>query len=563
MVPVCSQCAKSRRQCTGPVSSAIYTHGFAPGIRTRTRIHVPPVQTIDSQSSLMEGIEFYRLGVAPTQSSTAIFPLSALPLEPIRIVSLSEQYGLRFFAERTMPHMLRFTSAPGWIRAALQSSFQVRVVKETVLAVAFAHMGRRGAHMSGRGEFSPLQDRQSRSLAHYGNALRLLGRAEPPPLDIVLICCLLFHCYEHFAGRHLTAFKHIRGGMKLLDFVCVPVSQHQSKCTGPSSRRAVSTFAQSDVRPEIESIIQIPVWRDWESFILSDIDEPHVNRMDWIANSSRSFTNLTEARDNLDQILAVLSMSTESGADDTSSPTAKDLPHLLSDWLSAFSNFSTEPAGLLTLKPEPLLLEIHYTLAMIMHCSTMTTPFSESPIISLRPIHEQFEVLLQLCEVFIRSSSDNLVNFDSPWLGMDLGLIPPLFFTAIFSEDMTQRRTAIRLLHCAERFENIWNGCLAAKIAEGILELEQHSLADHSLSSQDASRSRISVLDVEKHAQDQIRLRYAKSPQPYISHYKVVDHASMPLDTPSVVWPIHGYLSKPGYQGLVLYRKARCRCFAV
>jgi hypothetical protein len=63
-----------------------------------------------------------------------------------------------------------------------------------------------------------------------------------------------------------------------------------------------------------------------------------------------------------------------------------------------------------------------------------------------------------------------------PHFTFEMGLIPPLYFTAINCRHPTLRRKAVSLLRQGSWRENLWNAEPMAKVAERVIELEETGL---------------------------------------------------------------------------------------
>ena len=81
----------------------------------------------------------------------------------------------------------------------------------------------------------------------------------------------------------------------------------------------------------------------------------------------------------------------------------------------------------------------------------------------------QFGVMIILARAIIRNSNASTIGFGrevSTSYSFDLGVVGPLFLAATQSSDMAIRREAIALLRESQRKEGLWDGALAAEIAE-------------------------------------------------------------------------------------------------
>lgn len=81
-----------------------------------------------------------------------------------------------------------------------------------------------------------------------------------------------------------------------------------------------------------------------------------------------------------------------------------------------------------------------------------------------------------------KNSSRNSSSSPHHYPKFDIGLIPPMFLTALRCRDPVIRRKAIALLGQGPRQEGVWNSAMVASIARRVLAIEEDGAADLSLS---------------------------------------------------------------------------------
>jgi hypothetical protein len=92
---------------------------------------------------------------------------------------------------------------------------------------------------------------------------------------------------------------------------------------------------------------------------------------------------------------------------------------------------------------------------------------------SIQSYHLRFSGQVSIDEARHKSGSFVLNSIS------DMGWITPLFFTALLCRNHRIRHQAVRLLESAPHKEGIWDGLLAARVAEQVIALEEAHFYDH------------------------------------------------------------------------------------
>ncbi|KAH8759838.1 hypothetical protein F5883DRAFT_500988 [Diaporthe sp. PMI_573] len=115
-----------------------------------------------------------------------------------------------FFIQKTSPQLAGLFGSAFWERLVLQTAHYEPAIRHAITAIGSLHE----QHIFGRGS------EVSFALQQYNLAIKSL-LAPPSPgqqrgLDVSLIACILFTCFENMQGHHAIAGTHIRSGSKLL-----------------------------------------------------------------------------------------------------------------------------------------------------------------------------------------------------------------------------------------------------------------------------------------------------------------------------------------------------------
>jgi hypothetical protein len=156
----------------------------------------------------------------------------------------------------------------------------------------------------------------------------------------------------------------------------------------------------------------------------------------------------------------------------TNSPPQK-IQMLLDTWCMAFDRFEgTLSEAQKQRNAIPLqLLRVYYTMLSLMlrGASSKTESVYEQ-------FHEEFKSIVNKYDDFARQWALNeSTKFFAGGVGTlyyHMGLIPPLFFTAVKCRDASTRMAALNHLAALRVHENNWNSCTAYVIARKIIEIE-------------------------------------------------------------------------------------------
>jgi hypothetical protein len=165
---------------------------------------------------------------------------------------------------------------------------------------------------------------------------------------------------------------------------------------------------------------------------------------------------------------------------------------LLSQWSRLFGAFMTSSGA--DLGPEDRqrvsLLEIQYKVAIILFATGMS------------PQETAFDALNSDFDSIVAVASSLVVNNQGPGIlertgqfSFDMGVVPPLYFTASRCRDPSIRRRALSVLSANPCQEGVWNSDMLAKIAERLICIEEDGIERVTSSHDVLATSRVSVLN--------------------------------------------------------------------
>lgn len=378
--------------------------------------------------------------------------------------------ALTYYRERVAPTLACFAiEAQDFFNVTVpQASHSQPVIKHMVIAIA---------SLQEAIESSPSEMAQCRVIfgRHYSNAVaELTQRDGPPPTEVVLISCLLFLACENFQGSTLAGLLHIQSGLKILQDW--KTSQRQQCITNGSTDDLISTqiepiFTRLETQMAVYTAPRAPE---------SPYPSPGSVHLQKPPVLPSSFANLFGARDSLDDIMQWtfngLSLEDQPFTSLTATIISRKLLH---NWLQAMKVLtnSITSHGLVEARTASALL-VHYRVISIWldeRTATIETTYDKYRD-DFRTLLIQSERIIMHREYGVTSDwseyNDRMSLFES-----DFGMIPPLFFIACHCRDSALRRKATRLMRYLHRAEGAWDSCSAAKIVDGIIDIEERGIA--------------------------------------------------------------------------------------
>ncbi|KAH8810814.1 hypothetical protein F5884DRAFT_749224 [Xylogone sp. PMI_703] len=315
---------------------------------------------------------------------------------------------------------------------------------------------------------------QRHGLAQYNIAVRqavqLLDIKDPSCYSIALISCMLFVCLELIQDNYAAAIKHLTGGLQLL---CFCENAHRDKPPLPSLSDLTNKLKQTFGRIIVQSMFLGDTHYDVSVIPrLFELELPPL------------FSSVAEARDALDRLFLLSyhflrQVSTGVGSDyDNLKLHQMRRLNRLQEWYHIFQELTRDKREEFNVKDSTgvILLEIHYASLLIM----LDTALDQSKAFWGVPT-SPFLRILDLVESLLSQQDppEPTINGATasrlPRYSFDLGVIGPLFYTAVKCWNPFIRSKAISLLRHPDipHREGMWSAEAAATLAQGITDVEE------------------------------------------------------------------------------------------
>jgi Fungal specific transcription factor domain/Fungal Zn(2)-Cys(6) binuclear cluster domain len=410
----------------------------------------------------------------------------APPPAPISLLTSTseDKYYFEWFKCRTSKKIPGLFRLNFWNTLVFQASLNEPAVLHAVLALSSVH---KDGNSYGQDHHSP-DDQEKLMLSNYSKAISHLkphfSTMDRPSIRVTLIACVLFVCVEFFRGHLKTAQNHLQNGLKVLREMQTPSSMDDDGIIFPKHFPELIDDWILEVFSRLH--IQVALFNPNGlypilSFCSSGLESPLPR-----------FRCLNEAWKELEQILneALLLAKRCRGtrvhgtishpAQTTLLERQKHIIAALGQWFNTFELSRKGFPGLIYPGFEDFAFQLLCTYHTMANIMANTCLYREESIfdsltgkfVSLiersvnnwnirLPSHETADRVLMVPHVDLSRSV------------VDMGWIPPLYYTALKCRVHRLRLQAIRFLEVSTHREGIWDGKITACVARKVMEIEE------------------------------------------------------------------------------------------
>jgi len=333
-----------------------------------------------------------------------------------------EQKTLLFFTTVTVPALSADFSKDFWQRRVLQASKTEPSIRHAVIAIGAIHQDFISRHEN----YSHSQDHLIKSFGFHQYTIAIshlhkLMATETQRLDITLMCCILFICFDCISGNHDSAIIHLKAGLKILEDIKEQNVQALACVeTNPALEwerefapllLALGVQAASFVNPKYRKD-RAALWR-----MMKDARIP---------SNTSSFKSIDEARHALEILIADI-MSDRTSTEDGSTASRLSFYHgekshrhtlVMDEWKVAFDRYVVDcslrsPNNKSDRGAGAEVLMVHWLLISIV----ITMPACPA---------EKFEHMISICETIVPHHTEHTYKSSSFGFSTDIGIIAPL-----------------------------------------------------------------------------------------------------------------------------------------
>lgn len=128
----------------------------------------------------------------------------------------TEARSFQYFQLRTLPSWTEFFKSDLWSQKVLQLSHSEPAIKHGVLALSTMHERYENTTPIFSTDIKDSAFVQYMLAVKHSNALLKARQEGKASLEVVLIACIIFTCYENLAGNYKAADMHLQNGLRIL-----------------------------------------------------------------------------------------------------------------------------------------------------------------------------------------------------------------------------------------------------------------------------------------------------------------------------------------------------------
>lgn len=439
----------------------------------------PACQRCASTGRMCDGYGIWGGGVTPYghrsigPKDCIAVPRHTMPVF-IHAESTEEKGYFDWFRCRSSKKIPGVFSSSFWETLVFQASSNEPAVLHAVLAVSSVHK-RESVHGNCLGRKGGVPDEEELfMLRQYSKAISSLqphfSTKSRASVSVTLATCVVFICLEFLCGHYQTAQAHLRNGLNLL----------RETQRVPDNR----VLKQDPCREFIDDcIIDALVRLHIQVELIQGSRHPHLV-MDSFEYElpAYQFQSMNQARRHLhrllDEIFQLSELAQPQGILNEERYPAellsqqKRIRAKLASWLAIYKASKHNLESQMPVRGvfAYQLLDIYHTMADIMAHACLQ-PACESIFDS--HTDDFVSIIMRLIDLRKISEEFHRDNTDMSKSIVDMGWIPPLYYTAIKCRIHRVRLQAIKLLASTSHREGIWDANSAACIARKVMEIEE------------------------------------------------------------------------------------------
>jgi hypothetical protein len=410
--------------------------------------------------------------------------------------SQKDRQMIHYFCVQGSHDLSGYLSSDFWSRVVLQYSHTEPAVRQALVALSSIHL-----------EFvtpeSP--DRQQKrggghdieTLLQYNRAVgqlrRYLSNTVQPSIQVALVCCALFYCFESTHGDYDRAREHLRSGLVMLETARASGKDDLRSCGSPN------------LPDDLEQLAQIFSRLDLQATMFDDARTPFLELTSAEERCGGTpvvpnlvFRDLAEAQVTLDklqnQLLNFLTRNNHykfvsaEGLPESIVQEKHELRKQFRRWSDALDEFGktqsqSEEVGRhphdqkddIKFQRGTTVLKLHHRIAQMF----LSASFPEDSSIFGASPNPDAEFILELAEFLIHSNQRSHLNAPSTSssphrsFSAEMGIVAPLFLLAMKCHNPQVSERAVSLLAASNRREGLLDAHMVLGIVRRVAMLKQ------------------------------------------------------------------------------------------
>lgn len=381
--------------------------------------------------------------------------------------SETEVRSLQYFRERVTPQLSGYFNSELWSYFVPQLGNAHPAIQHAVIAISAVHENL-WLPAIGRSSPDPDHNRQTFALQQYTSAVQLVNQEIStkgyPAVELALICCILFICFETCQSNPGAALTHLQKGLTVF----------KEWSTNEQNRRSSPSLIKNLSRVFSHLDNQATLFIDGKPPRLEELDLEDVDGSSE-ASKKTHIGNLQDARDNLERFqnrlyrfIAANKPLFEALRSDQIPEEVKEAHkaltselHEYTELLDAFLSSAGQELSEKNLQCSTLLKMHQKSMGIVLRG---TMPSEES---SAELDGDELESIVKLGKSLVDNFQHTQTTGIMPThFSLESGLVPPLYLASTLSPNKELRREALDLLKVTPRQEGLWNSNIIVAMAE-------------------------------------------------------------------------------------------------
>jgi hypothetical protein len=406
-----------------------------------------------------------------------------------------ERRAFHFFRSNSVMALQGYFDSEFWSRLVLQASHTEPTIRHAVIALGSLHettQNEDSAILKSGAAYDKFALQQcNKAIANLNQELGIRGQQS---IEVLLMSCVIFVCFETLQGNYESALTHMESGVRMYRNW-----QAENSKPGPG----ISSGRHHTIDKEIAQIfsrlnLQVLMFPDTH-LLGRNFYTTNLNPL--IDQPPKTFSSLKEAKDRLDNCMGYIFQSVLAvyfarenflHQAQKRSPEFMSYQTLLSQWSVLFGAFISSSGT--NLGPEDRqrasLLEIQYRVATILFTTGMSPEET-----AFDAFNSEFNSIVTLTSSLVKDGKAFGIPGRAGQFSFDMALVPPMYLTATRCRDPLIRRRALSILSATPRQEGVWNSDMMARIAERLIHIEEDGNGQVTSSDNVPATSRLSVLN--------------------------------------------------------------------
>ncbi|KAI9707845.1 MAG: hypothetical protein M1820_004451 [Bogoriella megaspora] len=400
-------------------------------------------------------------------------------------MSVEENRSLEYFRIRTIPQLSGFFDSRFWNHYILQTINHQPAIRHAAIALGALHERFEAE--------DPLILRSNQDKLEGGFALQqyvaAIGKLVDPvfkqgqqALDVALTACILFTCFETLRGHHGSAMGHIASGINML--------RELSSEAASNTDKPVTFFISS--APHVpHNTLRILFSRfDSQSIQMGictgdyTIAQPENTEPGFHEHIPSVFNSLTEARNSMDYHERQVNfffhtLGYDGYENEEALASRREHINKFASWITALDAFVQQQQGQgntswteRDIQAMKLLRVRHATYASMLAVTDLSNEMQWDASLPW------FTHIIDLASEIAESTKNDFTLNGKlvPLFSLENGFTAALFQVARKCRDPSIRRRAIALMRSQPRQDGVWDGTLASRVAERLVQIEEDGL---------------------------------------------------------------------------------------